>query len=529
MSEQAFDDVSQWGRGVVHLVWWRAGQVRRLIFGWIELLPNGAPTPANHPFIRHTVLGAKNRFVHVARFPMAAATAMEWFMAARAGSLTLPSHPRNTTSGDGSILSDGPQLVEPPGNEWSIAEDHPFLPRMHGLVEVRGLHGDLSADVAADIDTDDFENWFKSVMFFSLREHYELKGSLLCVRYDPLVRQVQDRLCDRSADDEAEVYRVVAWPNADLDATKLVVTQRRPHGTSMPVVRPITRAGEVIKVQWAGKIDRTSSLVIGADFAIHWHTEFTAFLRQVGIRLSPVSGTDVFQLKNKEKDTVVDQFSVPRPMGKLNQINFVGESLRPDIFQVIAGVAQIRRDERSQLERYSPTWLDDEQQAAAFVRSIVGPARESVWIFDPHISSFGILRFVLASHTRSAAFEIYTSAAHLKSKPRNSGNPRVLDGVQDAINQVRDRGIDIRLHILPGGNHPMHDRFIVVDESCAWLSGNSLEAIGRRASVIVKVPLPQDIIDRLRKIREDATSLESWLKTKESKSEEKPSDDEQLQ
>jgi hypothetical protein len=45
----------------------------------------------------------------------------------------------------------------------------------------------------------------------------------------------------------------------------------------------------------------------------------------------------------------------------------------------------------------------------------------------------------------------------------------------------------------------LHDRFLAVD-GAVWFSGNSLNAIGQRESMIIKLPDPKPVLFRLQKI-----------------------------
>jgi len=172
-----------------------------------------------------------------------------------------------------------------------------------------------------------------------------------------------------------------------------------------------------------------------------------------------------------------------------------------------------------------PMWLELEQQAADVVRGIVTRAANTVWLFDPYFSARAFLRFVLAVAPGNAKVEVFTSASHLKTRLRSDPTRRELDAVHSAMNQITARGIDARLFVLSGGAHPMHDRFVVVDESRAWMSGNSLSAIGRRTSVLLELPLAGDVIDRLKDVRQAARPFSEWLAGIESGRPDDSSDD----
>ena len=75
---------------LIHLCWWRHGkEERRLLFGWVELFPSGVPGQAGHPFVAHEIGRNSGTYINVARFPMTADQAVEWFSEAAKGVCSL--------------------------------------------------------------------------------------------------------------------------------------------------------------------------------------------------------------------------------------------------------------------------------------------------------------------------------------------------------------------------------------------------------------------------------------------------------
>ena len=68
--------------------------------------------------------------------------------------------------------------------------------------------------------------------------------------------------------------------------------------------------------------------------------------------------------------------------------------------------------------------------------------------------------------------------------------------------------------VMKGRKSPLHDRFLVADGR-VWLSGNSLNAIGRRASVMIELPNPQEIMGHIAPLMDQAEPFEDWIKGKE--------------
>jgi len=90
--------------------------------------------------------------------------------------------------------------------------------------------------------------------------------------------------------------------------------------------------------------------------------------------------------------------------------------------------------------------------------------------------------------------------------------PNTMSGSQllAILNETfKDYSIKPEIRVLTG-TPEIHDRFFVVDES-VWLTGNSLNTIGERASMIVRLADPTSIIVRLQSFWERAPTLETWL------------------
>lgn len=81
-------------------------------------------------------------------------------------------------------------------------------------------------------------------------------------------------------------------------------------------------------------------------------------------------------------------------------------------------------------------------------------------------------------------------------------------GFREALRSFAERGVPTpEIRILRGAkNPPIHDRFLVIDGD-VWLSGNSLNKIGKRASVMLKLPDPTSVSERLERLFDKAQPL----------------------
>ena len=63
--------------------------------------------------------------------------------------------------------------------------------------------------------------------------------------------------------------------------------------------------------------------------------------------------------------------------------------------------------------------------------------------------------------------------------------------------------------VLSGKTSPLHDQFLVIDDEVLFL-GNSLNALGERASLILSVPDSEPILARLRAMKSLALPFETY-------------------
>jgi hypothetical protein len=75
----------------------------------------------------------------------------------------------------------------------------------------------------------------------------------------------------------------------------------------------------------------------------------------------------------------------------------------------------------------------------------------------------------------------------------------------------KERGIqNVTALVLIGKNPPLHDRFLVIDH-VVWFLGNSLNALGERASLILQVPDGEPILERLNRMKSQAIPFDKYL------------------
>ncbi len=164
-------------------------------------------------------------------------------------------------------------------------------------------------------------------------------------------------------------------------------------------------------------------------------------------------------------------------------------------------------------------WLDDRDTARANIRRIVASASQRVWIADPYLGGRQIFQFIHAVGRLGAEIRLITSRLAFEGSNQleddDGGGSENLDRVAvfaRGLQSLRERGFaNVEAWVLRGKSPPLHDRFMVIDDT-VWFSGSSLNALGARAGLIIKLPDPGAVIGRLTALRRNAFTFEDYLK-----------------
>lgn len=134
----------------------------------------------------------------------------------------------------------------------------------------------------------------------------------------------------------------------------------------------------------------------------------------------------------------------------------------------------------------------NKERARNFVRRIMATARKECIIADPYFNLEALSDFVFTIANRDLEISIIGSTENLlkdidKSKNSTHRKEEAKDIVAALKTYSETTGdSNIRFRLLRGGKSPLHDRYIVADDT-VWLVGTSFNEIGARVSTIVKL------------------------------------------
>ncbi|EPJ77233.1 hypothetical protein CFII64_24134 [Pseudomonas sp. CFII64] len=144
-----------------------------------------------------------------------------------------------------------------------------------------------------------------------------------------------------------------------------------------------------------------------------------------------------------------------------------------------------------------------------FIQNLIRSAQSRLIIADPYLAGLQLGQYLYAVNGADIKVTLFTSNLAFNPKDKQTKLDR-LNEFDSWIGKLSDhQKVQATVLILPPS--VLHDRFLVVDDD-VWFVGASLNALGDKASMIVKLPNPDEIIERLGSMQQQALSLASYIK-----------------
>ena len=139
-------------------------------------------------------------------------------------------------------------------------------------------------------------------------------------------------------------------------------------------------------------------------------------------------------------------------------------------------------------------WFDNRDSAAQFIRKIISHSNEKVMFVDPYASGEDLFNFGHFVTRSKISIKVLTSYAGFPKK----NDAEIKRDFNSVISSFTGRGLSApEIKLLPGRkNPPLHDRFLIIDNDI-WTLGNSLNSIGDKAGILLKLPDPDTIYSKV--------------------------------
>ena len=505
-------DSTGYRQAVIHLAWFRDDGARHLLFGMVELRPNEFPDPSGCPPFSHRAQSGSRKYLHYRRVVMRATAALEWYKsAADGGPITLPGDPSHPTRGDGAPLAAGRFGQEPRWPATITSHDLVFAPdwmnpaRVHFLVPPEPLPANISAILRADRNRGKLEDWLN----FDIVDTYaEYQGVMCIVAPNPVFRAIDRSNLGSSDIDIAETvsYKIVVRQGQTPSGLCLTVTNERIHGPLTPIVHKFDHSPMTVR-QFPTMIYKEGISVSHPDYGLlHWRRP-APLIRSIRTTMNVIGRRKVVEVPARGRRRPGERYEIHEVGDEVETV--IGKASSDPILRMVK--AESRRARLQLAKDHDQEWFyQTPQEALQYVRERIGLARETVFIVDPYFAGRELLAFGHAIRRRTVHLRILSSTAGLRESELGATPLEAGLKLRETQGTTFDGYLGKPEIRILGDSPAVHDRFLVIDGS-VWFSGNSLNSIGERAGMIVKLPDPEPVVERLEAFWCQALRLSEWL------------------
>jgi hypothetical protein len=510
------EDDYEWA--TVRLVVRRDDVRLRLVFATIELLPIEVPRqPTTHPD-SVKIPKTERGYCYFRHVSMKTGAALAWYKNALAGCLRTPVDPdAPPIRGDNEPVETLSYGEEPPWPNLVVGGDLPFLadwqgvPRVHQLVPLAAPTPEIT-NLLAD---GRIGPWLQERLFFDLAAYPEWHGGIVLVAPNPLFRRVERRrLRADGALPERTLVRLHLRTGVSPNGLRLILWDER--GDGIGDLSEVSFTAPWVCVEHPCPVEMEGLAIVSQERGLlHWEAPGSYVSRVIVRTAVPVANKQVLVPATPRRSE--EQYNVTEVADHEVVLEPTGIGPRSaddrDIAMRLSETRRARR-RRREAQQLDQKWFHGNQsEAAAFIRSLIGRAQKRVMIVDPYFAGRELIRFAHATTRPDVQIGILTSAKVLR-ETKDAFNPALEAGeglfaASLNFNQQQQHGA-LEVRVMPGDIPSIHDRFLVVDDD-AWLSGNSLNEIGERAGIILRLPDPLPVVAQLEGLFAAAELLKQWL------------------
>lgn len=502
----------------------KKGQPGRLLFATVSLFPRNRPLP---PPMRGGGLdkcsvGGTGETIFFRRVTLEPQDAINWYRALGNGDDISPvpsvKEERNEKY-DGIKLDVSGLIDDPAWPQLGLPVGDGLFAHLSGRSHPAPFIGNTPARIhrrfGSEEGFDSLLGDFKAVAFIARRLHVDLRlykeylGSVVLIAPDPILKQVDHFMVPAASDaGERIFYRFVPRPGESLEELQLTTFDEQAHLLTDFKTHNIPPDG-ILDFDKGACVGSYGYVVTHQQHGVLAYSPPYPFMRQVGFNIHPVSGSKIASVPTGESTGSPRMEYQIAQSSLIKTSSLVGDPAPVPNVNARIVIAALQREKLESAKQYGQRWFSDGSriEAMRFIQNELRRAKSRIIIADPYISGLQIPQFLYAVNPETTSVTLLTSNLAFKSVKQQ---PSKVDDFSERLVQLeKDARVSANVRVLQSSI--LHDRFLVVDNT-VWFLGNSLNTLGEKASLIVKIPNPDEVIAQLEVMLNQAIPFEDYKK-----------------
>lgn len=507
---------------VIRLVTLSTGRrdVSKLLFTTITELTPGRPLPTAMMNVDRYKIN-NNSTLFFRRTIVLKNDAIKWFLKLEENSFTpMPTREQDRIEGDGIPIKVSQLENDQPWPAFGLPIfDNTFSSPTNSEVDLAPFIGSVSGRINRRFGSrsgfDSFLKDKKAQYFVARRMHVNLYdfqeylGSAVYVSPNPIV---QDTHCfmvpSDDENDERIVYRFIPRLEQNFNKVRITTFDKEAGLLTSFKSHPVPKNG-ILVVNKGVCMGEYGFVVTHEDLGVIDYQRPTSFIRQMrtSIRVKKSESRTIKVALNDSASSPTIEYTASTESRNFSD-NTLGHVNRNDS-NIRVNLEDRKRKKLAQAEEYGQCWFTSGSrvEAAKFIQNILRSANYRVIIADPYLGTLQVGQFLYAINPRKVKLQLLTTKLAFESGCQSKVDQ--LNFFNEKINELsKHQKLNIDVKII--SSLSLHDRFLVIDDE-VWFMGSSLNSIGDKGSMLMKLTNPTPMIELLEDFSRQAKSLDSYM------------------